>query len=219
MSEFLKECFMTVNLPVTVMLLTVLGYWLMVIVGVLGLDALDLDFGADADVDVDLDADVDADIDGGWFGSAVEFLYLGDVPVVIVGSFFVVFMWISTLLSNHYLNEQHSILVMAIWLIPNVIVSLLLTRAAIMPFATMFKNYDKTDFTRENMVGKIGIVKTSEVTSEFGQIEIQQAGPPMVINVRTQPGTRLRQGDAAKIVSFNDMNDTFLVELSKWEKE
>ena len=47
MGEFLKECFMTVNLPVTVMLLTVLGYWLMVIVGVLGLDALDLDFGAD----------------------------------------------------------------------------------------------------------------------------------------------------------------------------
>jgi hypothetical protein len=212
MGEFLKECFLTVNLPVTVMLLTVLGYWLMVIVGVLGLDALDLDLDADADIDADVDG-------GGWLGSALEFLYLGDVPVVIVGSFFVVFMWIATLLSNHYLNEQHSILMMALWFIPNVILSLLLTRVSMMPFATMFKNYDKTDFTRENMVGKIGIVKTSEVTCEFGQIEIQQAGPPMVINVRTEPGTRLRQGDAAKIVSFNNMNDTFLVELSKWEKE
>ena len=143
MGEFLRECFLTVNLPVTVMLLTVLGYWLMVIIGVLGLDALDLDLGVDADVDADIDADLDG---GGWLGSALEFLYLGDVPVVIVGSFFVVFMWIGTLLSNHYLNEQHSILVMAMWFIPNVILSLLFTRVSMMPFATMFKNYDKNRF-------------------------------------------------------------------------
>ena len=82
MGELLKECCLAVNLPVTVMLVTVLGYWLMVIVGVLGLDALELDL----DVDGDLDADLDG---GGWLGSALEFLYLGDVPVVIVGSFFV----------------------------------------------------------------------------------------------------------------------------------
>ncbi len=217
MGEFLKECFLTVNLPVTVMLLTVLGYWLMVIVGVLGLDALDLDL--DVDADAGLDTDLDADVNGGFFGSALEFLYLGDVPVVIVGSFFVVFMWIATILSNHYLNDQHSILVMGMWFVPNVVLSLLLTRFSMMPFATMFKNYDRTEFTRENMVGRIGIVKTSEVTCEFGQIEIQQAGPPLVVNVRTKPGTRLRQGDAAKIISFNNMNDTFQVELSKWEKQ
>jgi hypothetical protein len=214
MSEFLKECFLTVNLPFTMLLLAVLGYWILVIIGVLGVDILDFDTDLDGDMDVDGDLHTD-----GFFGTALEFLYLGDVPVVIVGSFFVVFTWIVSLLTNHYLNSSHSFLVMAMWLIPNMMISLLATRCAVMPFATMFKNYDKTEFTRDDLLDRIGIVKTSEVTSDFGQIEIQQSGPPLVLNVRTLPGTKLRQGDAAKIVSFDTTNDTFLVELSKWEKQ
>ena len=47
-----------------------------------------------------------------------------------------------------------------------------------MPFSTMFQNYDNLDYTRENMVGKIGMVKTSQVTDKFGQMEITQDGPP-----------------------------------------
>jgi len=40
----------------------------------------------------------------------------------------------------------------------------------------------------------------------------------MRINVRTNPGESLTQGEAAKIISFNNSNGTFLVELTKWEK-
>jgi hypothetical protein len=214
MMDFIRECFLTVNLPVTMMLLVVLVYWVMVIAGAIGLDAIDLDVDADADVDADFDVDGD-----GLFGNAIEFLYLGEVPVVIVGSFFVVFMWIVTVLSNHYLNEQQSILVMAMWLLPNMLLSLLATRISVMPFSKMFRNYDKAEFTRDEMIGKIGIVKSSEVTPDFGQLEIQQAGPEHVLNVRTKHGTSLGKGDAAKIVSFNNTDDTFIVELSKWEKE
>ncbi len=214
MSEFLQECFLTVNLPVTLLLLVVLSYWLLVIIGVIGLDIFDFD--ADVTAGVDLDGDLHSE---GTLGKLLDFLYLGDVPVVIVGSFFVVFMWIITVCSNHYLNESHSVLVMGLWIIPNVILSLLATRVALMPFATMFKNYDKTEFTRHDLLGRIGMVKTAEVTSEYGQIEIQQDGPPLVLNVRTQPKTILCRGDAAKILGFNPDNDTFLVELSKWEKQ
>lgn len=216
MMQFLQECFLTVNLPITLMMLAVLGYWLLVIVGVLGMEAFDLD----VDLDADLDADVDGDVHGeGIMGNALEFLHAGDVPVVIIGSFFVFFLWIVTMLSNHYLNEHHSLVLMGMLIVPNLAISLLATKAVLMPMATMFKNYDRTEFTRENLIGKIGIVKTTEVTSEFGQIEIQQQGPPLVLNVRTRPGTRLGQGDAARIVSFNNVNDTFEVELSKWEKD
>ncbi len=220
MMEFLRECFLTVNLPVTVMLLAVLSYWFLVILGVIGLEAFDIDLDVDADLDVDVDADLDGDLHGeGFMGNALEFLHAGDVPVVIIGSLFVFFLWVATMFSNHYLNEQHSLLMMILWIIPNCIASLLVAKIVLMPMSTMFKNYDRSEFTRDHLIGKIGIVKTSEVTSDFGQIEIQQQGPPLVLNVRTRPGTRLGQGDAAKIVSFNNMNDTFEVELSKWEKE
>jgi len=214
MSEFLHECFLTVNFPMTMLLLVVLGYWLMVIVGVVGTDILD--FHHDVHVDADADADLHS---AGSLGKLLEFLYLGDIPVVIVGSFFVVLMWIVTMCSNHYLNVSNSVLVMSLYLIPNIILSLLATRVALMPFATMFKNYDNTEITRSELLGKIGMVKTAEVTSDYGQIEIQQDGPPLVLNVRTQPKSILRRGDAAIILDFNPDNNTFLVELSKWEKQ
>ena len=213
MSEFLQECFWPVNFPLTLLLLIVLGYWTMVIVGVVGTDLFEFDFDVDGGVDADGDVHVD-----GSFGSFLEFLYPGEVPVVIVASFFIVSMWIITLLSNHYLNDANSLLVMGMWLVPNAVISLLATRVAMMPFATMFKNYDQPEFTRNEMLGKVGIVKTAEVSASYGQMELQQDGPPIVLNVRTRGEVVLRRGDAAKILGFNPENDTFLVELSKWEK-
>ncbi len=215
MMDLIRECFLAVNLPVTVLLLLVLAYWAMMIVGVVGMDSFDFDL----DTDVDLDSDFDGDLDGhGLIGDVLEFLFIGKVPVAIVGTFLVFFMWIFTVFMNHYFNENHSIIWAAIWFFPNLITSALGTRLASWPFASMLKNENKP-FTREKMIGRVGIVKSSEVTAEFGQLEIQQKGPPLVLNVRTISGTRLGQGDAAKIVSFDNTNDTFLVELSKWEKE
>jgi len=216
MTEFLKECFLTANLPATALLLLVLGYWLMVIVGVLGMDAFDLDLDLEGDFDVD--GGLDGDVHGGPLSVFLEFMYLGEVPVVIVGSFFVLFMWIVTMMSNHYLNSAFSFWVMLMWIVPNIIISLLLTKFAISPFSKMFKNYDKLVDTREYMIGQIGMVKTSEVTDKFGQLEIAQDGPPLVINARTRPGIKLGNGDAARILSYNSNDDTYLVELSKWEK-
>ena len=211
MIEFLRECFAGPNLPATLLLVVVLCYWLLVIFGLLGMDVFDFDLDADADIDVGMDGE----LDGGWFSSLADFFSLGDVPIVMVGSFFAFFYWIATMVSNHYLNEELSYLVTMIWLIPNVVVSLLLTKVSIMPLSSLFKNYDQTDDPREEMIGVVGIVKTSEVTDSFGQVEISQ---DVVINARTATGVRLGQGDAAKIISYNQVNGTYLVELSKWEK-
>ena len=51
-------------------------------------------------------------------------------------------------------------------------------------------------------------------------MEIKQNNEPeMTINVRTNPGETLGKDDAAKIISFDNSNGTFLVELTKWEKQ
>ena len=60
MGEVLQEALMPANLVFTVMLGIVIIYWIMVILGALDVDFLDIDF----DSDVDVDADVDADVDG-----------------------------------------------------------------------------------------------------------------------------------------------------------
>jgi len=87
------------------------------------------------------------------------------------------------------------------------------------PFAMLFRKPPPENIRREEMYGLIGRITTSEVTDTFGQMEIKlENEPEMRINVRTNPGESLTQGDAAKIISFNNSNGTFLVELTKWEK-
>ncbi len=217
MIEFLQECIAPVNLPATILLGLVMLYWVMVILGVLGMDAFDLDLDADLDVDVDIDG-FDGDFEGGsMFGDALKFLYLGDVPVMIVASFFAVTMWVVTILSNHYLNPEYSWMVLGLWIIPNIILSLILTKAALMPIATLFRNNDPEQVLGERLIGSIGLVKTSVVNQGFGQIEINQDGPPIVVNVTAPAGKELAKGDAARIVGYDKLKGTYIVELSKWE--
>lgn len=217
-AEFFKELVTLVNLPVTIMMGLVILYWLMVILGVLGMDAIDFDLGVDADLDLDLDPGLDAEHVGA-FGESLTFLHLGEVPAMIVGSILVFFMWILTVLSNHYLNTGDSLLLGLVFALPNVIISVVVTKGFLWPFLNVFKNDQTMTETRENMIGVTGVVMTSEVTEKFGQIEIQIDGPPIVINVRTDNGEKLAKGDNAKIVAFNSANDTFTVRLSKWGSE
>ncbi|MFT7631655.1 MAG: hypothetical protein ACI87E_002694 [Mariniblastus sp.] len=246
MTDFFNELINPVNLPVTALLVLVLLYWLMVIVGVLGLDSFDFDFDApDAGIDADfgLDAGVNGDFgidaqggidtspatsfgggsstsgNDGLLRTAFDFFYLGEVPIVIIGTFFVLFLWIATYLTNHYWNTDQSVLVMLMWSVPNTFVSLLVTRYTMIPFAKMFR-LSLENTTRDEMVGLIGRVTTSEVTEKFGQLELRiNNEPEMKINVRTRPGKQLAKGDAAKIISFNNTDGTFLVALTKWENQ
>ena len=56
MLDFIYETVNYVNLPVTLMLLAMLAYWLMVMIGAAGMD-MDIDLDMDPGVDMDLDAD------------------------------------------------------------------------------------------------------------------------------------------------------------------
>lgn len=66
MSEFLHICLAPLNLPITVMLGSVIGYWTLFLVGAVGLDLfdsdVDLDMDADLDVDVAMDASAELDV-------------------------------------------------------------------------------------------------------------------------------------------------------------
>ncbi len=216
MIDFLNECILPVNLPVTILLGLVLTYWLMVIVGVLGMDTIDLQLDGDFDIDGGIDTNIDS---SSMVGDFFRFMHMGDVPVMIVVSFFVVSMWMVTIVGNHYFNPNFTWLITGLLIPLNLIVSLAATKIVVMPFATMFKHENEIELDRMEMIGQIGLVKTSEITNKFGQIEVKHDGPPVVVNARTIPEDRLVQGDAAKIISYDATNDTYLVQLSKWEKQ
>jgi len=214
MTEFINEAFQWVNLPATGLLVLCLLYWLMVIVGAIGVDAIDIDFDTDLNV---LDVDGDFDTHTGGFSSFAELMHLNHVPVVLVGSVFALLFWISCLGGNRLLNPDGNILLGLLIGTVGVAGCLFLTRTIIGPFAEGFKPHEN-DTTRDRMIGMIGAVTTSEVTETFGQVSIKLDGPELVINARTQPDqTHLGKGDAAKILAYDYEKDTYVVELCKWE--
>ena len=136
-TEFFKELITLANLTVTIMMGMVVLYWLMVILGVLGMDAIDLDLGMDADLDFDPGLDASPD---GMFPEALTFMHMGEVPAMIVGSIVVFFMWILTVLSNHYINSDQNLLFAFLFIVPNLLISLIATKALIWPFVNIFKS-------------------------------------------------------------------------------
>ncbi len=209
MAEFLQELIQGPNLIATSLLGLVTLYWLFVILGFLGLEAFDLDL----DVDVDVDADASFD-----FGDVLRFFHLGEVPVMIFMSFFALFFWIATVITNHYLNTDFSMIVMLWFIMPCILVSLFATKFAIMPMVPLFKTGNDPSKSRDELIGQKALVKTSEVNEKFGQVEIKQDGPPIVLNVRTENGQTLKKGDVVELVSHSKETDLFIVKLAKWEK-
>ena len=217
MIDFINETFQMVNLPATGLLILCLLYWAMVIVGAIGVDAIDVDFDADVDVG-DLDVDGDFDSHAGGFSSVAEFMHLNHVPIVIVGSVFAILFWASSFFGNHFFNPSGNTWIGLGLLSVNAPICLILTRMMIGPFAEGFKPQEN-DTVRERMIGMIGMVTTSEVSPQFGQVSIKLNGPELVINARTGADKPvLGKGDAAKIVSYDYENDTYFVELTKWDE-
>ncbi|MEL7495963.1 MAG: hypothetical protein AAFN77_00030 [Planctomycetota bacterium] len=252
--DIVNEFFSEANFLATVVMILVVLYWLLMIVGVVGMDTFDVDVDIDADVGLDVDPGIDigADVDletgidleaapegqlvdaggadfdtsggstssspSGFMRSIFDFFYLSDVPIVIVASTLVGGYWVTSVVLNHFFNPELTFNGSLIWSIPSMIVAVGLTRLAVMPIAAIARKSKPEDRTRKSMVGLVGRVTTSEVTETFGQMEVKiPHEPELRINIRIAKGPSLGKGDAAKIISYNYVNDTYLVELTKWE--
>ena len=237
--DFFHEIFSEANFLASAMMVLVLLYWAMMVFGVVGMDMFDIDVDVDADVGIDAEIGVDAEVDGnlaaaggadldsgsstaetasGFLRGILEFFYLTDVPVAIVGTTFAFGYWASSVILNHLFNTDQSFLGSLIWVIPSAIIGLVVVKIAVKPIAKITAQTAPEDTSRTDMVGTVGRVISSTITETFGQIEVKPSGEPEVVyNARTAKGQELSKGDAAKIISYNDEQNTFLVELTKWE--
>ena len=220
MQDFISEILSPVNLPATLLLAMVVVYWILVLLGALGADALDFDPNVDVDVDVnvDLEGGVDVDVAQGLSQTVYSFFYLGDIPVMIIGSIFALLFWILTVVSNHYLNPEFSWWVTAVLFLPCVGISLLLTKLILMPAAPLFRSQTSENDRRAYLIGRSAVVNTNDLTDKFGEVRIEQQGPPLVLNARNEKGQRLKKGDVVKIVGYDRDKDICIVELPKPEK-
>lgn len=225
--EFVQVCFSSFNLPFTVGLIGIFLYWILFIVGAVGLDDvdvdMDLDVDADVDLDLDVDADVDVDVDAGTAGdvgsgassfwvSFLRFFNVGDVPIMVLASVLVASLWTISLLGNYYLNRGNSVLIALGLLAANFVLSLLITKVVTAPIRHFFKHANSGTEAPAKIVGKTCIITTGEVSPKFGAAQIQpEDGPPIALNVRCSEGTILRKGDEAVVTDHDPEKNTYTV--------
>ena len=97
MSEFIDAILSPVNLVLSIFLLGCFGYWAMVCLGALDIDVFDFDFDADGEVDVE---------PGGTSSlSLIRFFNLGEVPLTVLASIFVLILWVVGVGTHRYIGD------------------------------------------------------------------------------------------------------------------
>ena len=220
MNELLQAALSPVNLLYTLLLVLVLLYWLTVIIGALDMNALDIDFDMDVDADMDIDVDVDSDIDvnGGaaaWLAGALQFFNFGKMPMMVILSFTILFTWMINILMNHYIGQGSIPFAIAL-MMPNLLISLLLTKLFTTPLVPLFKQIN----TPEKNVDYIGMTCTllvSATETKKGQAEIFHNSSAHLVYVKVSKNDRetIRKGEKAVIVDKATDEDVYFIRISE----
>ncbi len=181
-----------VNLPYTLLLLLVVFYWITVMLGVLDVDALDLDM-------VDAEGGVEHAAAGGGHEGLLEYFNLRKVPLSIVVSLFALSLWLLGVLANHYLHNTASRLLGLVIFVPNVILSAHVAKVVTRPLVPLFRSMHADSAESRDLVGTRVIVTSSRADGTFGQAEVASDGVPITLSVRTE-GEVLPKGTEAVIV-------------------
>jgi len=220
MTELFQAAFSAENIVYTVLLILVLLYWLSVILGGLDMNSFDVDLDFDADLDVDMDLDADADVEAaggtsGWFVGILHFFNFGKMPTMIILSFVILFAWMINVLMNHYLG-QGDMLFAAMLMIPNLFVSLVITKVITTPLIPIFKqlNTPEEDIDYVGMTCKL-IVPANE--TKKGQAEVMHKNGVLLVYVKVdkEDAGEIRKGEQAVIVRPSKDNSYFLIRKIK----
>ncbi len=205
MSEVFEQAFRMVNLPFTVLLGLIVLYWLLVALG-----ALDVHLFSDVDAHVEGDVHHEIDHDAGGATKFMDFVGIGDVPVMVIVSVLGLAMWLGSMLSNYYLTGGSQLFALAM-LIPIFLVSVVVTRYVTMPLRPLFRLINKDRGAGEEVLGSVCLITTSEATPTFGQAEITRSGAPVLINVRTLGDAVLVKGARAAVVRSDSEKGVYYI--------
>ncbi|MFF2661979.1 hypothetical protein ACFVUH_32035 [Kitasatospora sp. NPDC058032] len=171
-------------------LLVVIGYWVLVLLGGPGVDALDGGEGVDTR------------------GGVLAALGPGGVPVTVTGSMLVAIAWFVSL-SGSALTA--GVPARSVVLVVALAAGWVGTRAVLRPIADRLPR--ERALRRHDFVGRLCVVRTGRVTDDFGQAEVvAEDGSSAVVQVRSltgEPG--LTVGRTALIFDYDPAGECFLV--------
>ncbi len=237
MPEFLSAILSFPTVVFTVSLIVIVLYWLMVIVGAIGIDVLHVGEAAGGKIEGMLGGAVEGKIEG-VIGGAVEgkiegvvdgsvtgkiegvaggggflaMLGFGKVPATVVISSLVLWSWALCLLAV----RTGAGLGLPGWTLqlvaPAVAVFLggVLTGALVRTIGRFIVHHEP--LRSGALVGKLCTITTGRVDAGFGQGLISEGGDEITIDVRCDPPNSLRRHAKAVIVAYDPEHHTYSVE-------
>jgi hypothetical protein len=207
--ELFEQSLVFYNLPLTGLLGLVVLYWLLSLLGTVDLDTFDIDFDGETDVDGGASGD-------GVFGFLMRAVNAQDVPVMIIFSLLILFMWSLAILSNYYLNPSENGWIAVGLLVGNFVASALLVKAVTQPLRPLMRAIKHDQEHQEPLIGLTGTVKSGTLDQDFGQVEVPRTnGAPALLNAILPDGhDLLSRGDAVLVISFDPEKDKHLVQAS-----
>lgn len=186
------------------LLILVIAYWLLVLLGAAGVDALDA--GADAGTDLGTGSEV------GSVAGALAALRLSGVPVTVVLSLLVTLAWFvsvvgTVLLDNAGLAAAAFLAAGLGMIVVALAVGWLGTSVLILPVRRLLASGRSA--SRHDFVGRICVIRTGQVSQDFGQAEVTaDDGSSAIIQVRQAGDDNLGTGSQAVIYDY-DVNGEF----------
>jgi hypothetical protein len=198
--ELWEQAILSYNLPLTVLLGLMVLFWIFTMLGAVGMDALDFDF----------DADVDGNI-GDVPAAMLRVVNAGLIPVTVVLSILALLMWVAMMVLNFYFNPGQSWLLALGYLFASFISAVAGTKILTQPLVPLMKRL-KASETVAPVIGQIGVVKSIEMDSTYGQVEVQRlGGAPAIINAKLgEDSSPITRGTQVAILSMDEKSGVYL---------
>lgn len=235
MSEFFDTAFSSINLPLTVLLIILIIYWLVTMIS--GID-LDLDFDVEVDTDVDFDIDSDASIEGGnldiedvsnteitkddvvgnrqqplkwWQVFLIYFNFVG-LPFMFTFTSFIFIWWIIMMLATTLTFSSENVIGFILFFAA-IIPALFLTKIFTTPFKSFFKKLNKDGDEPVDFLGRKGICLSTVSGDKMGRAEVVVEGNPMNIYIKSLNGETINYQQSILIIKESADKNFFYVEL------
>lgn len=186
MGEFVDAALGFPAVLFTFLLVVVVGYWLLVLLGALDIEALDFDADGDA---------------LGGIGFA-------GVPVTVTASLLIAIAWFVSLVGTVLFSGVLLLAILA--LLVALAVAWIATRLLVMPLRKLFPSGPEA--SRADFVGSVCVIRTGRVSETFGQAEVTAAdGSSAIIQVRQTGSDAFKSGTAALIYDYDADGEFFWV--------
>jgi hypothetical protein len=100
----------------------------------------------------------------------------------------------------------------------NLFASIFITKVVFMPFKNLIRSFNVDANATREVIGRICVVLTTQVSEKMGQAEMSSKGSPLLLNVVAEGENVFHKGDEAVVIGKNSVNGVYTIAPVDLEK-